>query len=173
MKYQKVTVSIFVALLLILGASAAVWHNSPALAKSNAKAPSINAKEAMSKFAPPRKNDKAKTSEPTVRKSRLPQLNVVSEAAVVLNVLPINIIEEMNKGKTLVQIAKEKGITKAEFLQKLKDNENQLLDEEVKAGTISEDHADAIKEGQKDRLTKSLSLKSVNVNDHQSMDMGN
>ena len=162
-------VFLFAALLLMLGTVAAVWHNETAVAKNQATAPAVNAKANMAKYSVKSKN-KAIT---TIRRSRLSQMNIVSEAAQVLNVLPITIMDEMKKGKTLVQIAKEKGITKAQFLQKLTAVENKTVDTATKAGTISQEHSTALKAGQKDRLSKSLDMKAVNVNDHMAMDMGN
>jgi hypothetical protein len=173
MKNKKVMVAAFVAFLLILGSAAAAWHNNTAFAKSKVQTPEVNQKAIMAKYSPPNSKNKTATSGTHIRKSRLAQMNVVGEAAQALNVLPINIIDEMKKGKTLVQIAKDKGLTKAQFMQKLTDVENKTVDAAVKSGTITQKHADAIKQGQKDRLTKSLDLKSVNVKDHQAMDMGN
>lgn len=173
MKNKKVMLSAFIALILITGTGVAAWHNTPAYAKSKAKAPSVDAKEIMDQYSPPKSKDKAGTAGNTIRRSRLAQMNIISEAAKVLNELPINIMDEMKKGKTLVQIAKEKGMTKAQFLQKLKDVDSQIVDNAVKDGTITKEHGNAIKDGQKDRLTKSLTQKAVDVNQHQSMDMGN
>ncbi|MEH7093353.1 hypothetical protein [Neobacillus vireti] len=173
MKNKKVMLSAFIALLLVTGTGVAVWHNNTAYAKSKSKATSVDAKTIMAQYSPPKSKNMAGTTGVTIRRSRLTQMNVISEAAKVLNVLPINIINEMNKGKTLVQIAKDKGMTQAQFLQQLKDVDSQIVDNAVKDGTITKEHGSAIKDGQKDRLTKSLTLKAVDVNEHQSMDMGN
>lgn len=162
-------VFLFTALLLILGTIAAVWHNNTALAKNQAPTPAVNAKANMAKYSV-KSNNKPGTP---IRRSRLSQMNVVSEAAQVLNVLPITIMDEMKKGKTLLQVAQDKGFNKAQFLQKLTDVENKTVDTATTAGTITQKHSAALKAGQKDRLTKSLDMKAVNVNDHQAMDMGN
>lgn len=160
-------VFLFTALLLILGSVVAVWHNSTAFAKNQAA--TANAKAGMAKYSV---KSKSKSGTP-IRKSRLSQMNIVAEAAQVLNVLPITIMDEMNKGKSLVQVAEAKGLTKDQFLQKLTDVENKTIDAANKSGTITQKHATALKAGQKDRLNKSLDTKAVNVNNHQAMDMGN
>src|SRR4051794_26183068 len=107
------------ALVVILGAGSAatIFHNENAYAKNKQPA-AIDAKKAMTKYSPPK--SKKGSTEP-VRTSRLKEMNIVGEAANVLNVLPIDIINEMNKGKTLVQVAKDKGLTEAEFNKKLTD----------------------------------------------------
>jgi hypothetical protein len=169
MTKRLIKVSVFAVMILILGLGAIVWQNQNALAKDQAASVTVNAKANMAKYSP-KSNNK---SEKPIRRSRLSQMNVVSEAAQVLNVLPITIMDEMTKGKTLLQVAQDKGLTKAQFLQKLSDVENKTVDTATKAGTITQKHSDALKAGQKDRLTKSLDLKAVNVNDHQAMDMGN
>ncbi|MDR4948297.1 hypothetical protein [Neobacillus cucumis] len=173
MKNKRVMLSVFIALLLVLATGIVIWHNQTAFAKSKAKAPSVDAKAIMAHYSPPTSKNKAETTKTTIRRSRLTQMNVLTEAAKVLNVLPINIIDEMKKGKTLVQIAKGKGLTKAQFLQKLSDVDSQIVDKAIKDGSISKEHGNVIKAGQKDRLTKSLTQKAVDVSEHQSMDMGN
>lgn len=175
MKKRRVLVFTLFALLFMAGTAAIVWHNETAFAKGkNTKgANSINAQAVMGKYAPPKSKNNQGKADAVPRRSRLSQMNIISEAAQVLNILPVNIIDEMKNGKTLVQIAKEKGLTKADFLKQLKAYENKTVDAAVTAGTITKEHAKAIKAGQNDRLTKSLTIKSVNVNDHQAMDMGN
>ena len=58
-------------------------------------------------------------------------------------------MDEMKKGKTLEQIALDKGLTKDQFLQKLTDYENQTVAAASKKGTITKKHETALKEGQK------------------------
>jgi hypothetical protein len=100
------------------------------------------------------------------RQGRFKGLNVVSETADVLKVKPIWIMDEMNKGKTLSQIAQEKGLTEQAFLQKLIVLETNIINAAVKSGKIPQKHADALLSGMNERLTKALQLKSVNVKDH-------
>lgn len=167
MSKRAVKASAIVAVLLILGFAGVIWHNYDAFAKSQPQKKS--AVELMSIYSV-----KTKQSTKThVQRSRLPQMNIVSEAANVLNVLPITIMDEMNKGKNLEQIAKDKGLSKDEFLKRLTAYENKTVAAAAKDGTITRKHKTALKEGQKDRLTKSLTLKATDVNDHMTMDMGN
>ena len=108
---KKVLIASVLAATVVIGSGAAVWNSKedPALAK---KPGAVDPKQAMARYSPP--NHKNSTSA-VVRDSRLNQQNIVAEAANVLNVLPIDIIKEMEKGKTLVQVAKDKGLTEAEF----------------------------------------------------------
>jgi hypothetical protein len=165
---KKLLIALALALILISGSAVALYHDNPAFAK-NQPATDVKVKGNMDVYSPP---NQKKSSEP-VRKSRLKEMNIVGEAATVLNVLPITIIDEMQKGKTVVQIAKEKGLTEAEFTKKLTDLETNMVNEAVSSGTITQEHADAIKAGRPDRLKKSIKEKAVNVNDHKAMDMGN
>lgn len=164
---KNIFLIIALAVILILGSAAAVWQNHFAFAKNQAT--SADAKKRMVKYSAPHK----KKSDEPIRKSRLEQMNIVGEAAAVLNMLPITIINEMKKGKKLVEIAKEKGLTEKEFTQKISDFETKTVNTAVKKGTIPKEHADAIKAGRSDRLKKGIQEKAMNVNDHMPMDMGN
>jgi hypothetical protein len=166
MKRQIIAFTTFLALLMA-GISAYHINNAYAKNQANKKTPA----EMMAKYSYKPKGQQ--NNNDNIRVSRLSQMNIVSEAANVLNILPINIMKEMEKGKTLEQIANEKGISKDQFLKKMADFENKTVDAAVKAGRITEEHQKALKEGQKDRLTKSLKLKAENVTDHKAMDMGN
>ncbi len=165
---KKVLISSVLGLLVLGGAGAAVWHDDPALAKKQIK--NVDAKQLMAKYSPP--NQKTDNNN-TVRVSRLKDMNIVGEAATVLNVLPIDIIDKMKQGKTIVQIAQEKGLSEQQFTQKITDLETKTVNNAVKDGTITKEHADAINQGRADRLKKGLKEKATNVNDHQAMDMGN
>ncbi|MFJ5715864.1 hypothetical protein [Neobacillus sp. NPDC093127] len=166
---KRMNVTGLLIMLLIIGLVSTFWHNSNAEAKNKTSNHKKSAEQMMVKYSAKDKQN----IDPNFRRSRLKQMNVVSEAAKVLNVLPIDIMNEMKNGKTLVQIAQSKGLTKADFLQKLTDYENQIIADAVKTGKITKEHETALKDGQKNRLTKSLTLKAVDVNDHQAMDMGN
>lgn len=170
---KKVLISAALGLLLLGGAGAALWKDDdPAQAKKQVTPQ--DAKKVMARFSPPpKKNVENKQPEPVVRKSRLREMNIVGEAATVLGVLPIDIIDSMKSGKTVVQIAQDKGLSEKEFTQKITDLEVKMVNEAVKAGTITKEHGDAINQGRADRLKKSLKEKAVNVNDHQAMDMTN
>ena len=157
-----------IAGMLILGCAAAIVYNHPAFAKTQQTNVKMHAKH-MAKYSPTKKQD----SVLNVRTSRLKQMNIIGEAATVLNVLPITIIDEMNKGKTLAQIAKAKGLTEKQFLQKLSSLETKTVNQAVSTGTISSKQKVAINAGKSDRLKKALKIKGVNVHDHAPMDMGN
>jgi hypothetical protein len=100
------------------------------------------------------------------RQGRFKGLNVVNETADILKVKPIWVMEEMNKGKTLSQIAQEKKITELAFLQELIVLETKTTNAAAKSGKIPQKQADTILSGMNERLTKAIQLKSVNVNNH-------
>jgi hypothetical protein len=161
---RKLFTAIALAGALTIGASAAISLNS-AEAKSQPKQPTPA--ERMAKYSAPKQKTSAKT---IVRASRLDQQNIVSEAANVLNCLPIDIIKEMQTGKTLVQVAKDKGLTEAEFNKKLTDFDTKIVDKAVKDGTITKEHGDAIKAGRSDRIKNGMKEKAMKAKTM--MDMG-
>ena len=162
---KKFLAAFALAGVLSVGAVAAVQTNNDALAKGQPKQPTPA--ERMAKYSAPKQKNSAKT---IVRASRLKQQNIVSEAANVLNVLPIDIIKEMEKGKTLVQVAKDKGLTEAEFNKKLTDFDSKIVDKAVKDGTITKEHGDAIKAGRTDRIKNGMKEKAMKAKTM--MDMG-
>ena len=166
MKRQILSVAAFVA-LVVAGISAYHINNAYAKNQTVKKTPA----EMMAKYS--YKGKGKQNMNENIRVSRLSQMNVVSEAANVLNVLPIKIMEDMKKGKTLEQIAKDKGLSKDQFLKKMAAFEDQTVAAAVKTGRITEKHQKALKDGQNDRLKKSLTQKAQDVNDHAAMDMGN
>ena len=65
-------------MLLILGLGATLWHNNDAFAKNQAaNTQKKSAAELMAKYSA---KGKQKSSE-TIRRSRLPQMNIVSESS--------------------------------------------------------------------------------------------
>jgi hypothetical protein len=92
------------------------------------------------------------------RQGRFRGLNVTSEAAAILKVKPIDIIDSMTKGKKLVDIAIDHGLTKEQFLQKLTEVETKTINQAAKAGTIPQQQADALLQGMQDRLTSALQM---------------
>lgn len=162
---KKFLTAFALAGVLSIGAIAAAQSNN-AFAKSQPKPPTPA--ERMARYSPPNHKSGTKT---VIRQSRLDQQNIVAEAANVLNVLPIDIINEMKKGKTLVQVAKEKGLTEAEFNKKLTDFDAKTVDTAVKNGTITKEHGDAIKAGRADRIKNGMKEKAMKAGG--GMDMGN
>jgi hypothetical protein len=53
---------------------------------------------------------------------------------------------ELNGGKTMWQIAEEKGLTQEQFTQLMKDARTQALDEAVKNGDLTQEQADWMKQ---------------------------
>jgi hypothetical protein len=92
------------------------------------------------------------------RQGRFRGLNVSSEAAAILKVKPIDIIDSMVQGKKLVDIAIDHGLTKEQFLQKLTEIETKIINDAAKAGTIPQQQADALMQGMQDRLTSALEM---------------
>ncbi|WP_379969307.1 hypothetical protein [Ectobacillus sp. sgz5001026] len=163
---KKLLLPSAIAGVLILVFAVTIAFNHSAFAKNQ----QTNTKTAgMEKYADPKKKNDTKAAS----KSRLKQMNIVGETATVLNVLPITIIEEMQKGKTIAQIAKDKGLSEQEFTQKLSDLETEMVNNAVSKGTITQEHKEALVAGKTDRLKKALQTKGVDVNDHAAMDMGN
>ncbi|MDP4104912.1 MAG: hypothetical protein Q8935_08155 [Bacillota bacterium] len=164
---KKVLIASILAATVVIGSGAAVWNSKEdsALAK---KPGAVDPKQAMARYSPPSHKN---TTAAVVRDSRLNQQNIVAEAANVLNVLPIDIIKEMDKGKTLVQVAKDKGLTETEFNKKLTDFDSKIVDKAVKDGTITKEHGDAIKAGRTDRIKNGMKEKAMKA--HTAMDMGN
>jgi hypothetical protein len=167
MRKRLLKVTSIIAVILILGSVVVAWQNHFALAKKQETNVKISAETRMAKYSVKTKQK----SDSSIRKSRLKQINVVSEAAIVLNVLPITIMDEMTKGKTLEQIAEVKGLSKGQFLKKITDLDTKNIDTAASSGEISQEQAKALKEGQKDRVQHNLMLKAVDVNDHKAMDM--
>lgn len=165
MSKRFVKISISAVILLILTAATVITYNHGVLAKSQ---PNKNTSaEMMARYSPPNQKNTATA----VRQSRLKQQNIVAEAANVLNVLPIDIINEMKKGKTLVQVAKDKGLTEAEFNKKLTDFDVKTVDAAMKNGTITKEQGDVINAGRTDRIKKGLQEKAMKAGG--GMDMGN
>lgn len=168
MRKKFLMASVLVA-TLVAGSGAAVWQSQSqsALAKNKPAYTHADAKKAMTKYSAPNKN----SSTERVRVSRIKEMNIVAEAAEVLNVLPIDIINEMGKGKTLLQVAKDKGLTEAEFNKKLTAADKRKVDDAVKNGVITKEHGDAIAAGRADRVKSGMQEKAMKA--HTVMDMGN
>lgn len=80
--------------------------------------------------------------------------NLLKQAATILGVDEATIKDQLKQGKTLAQIAQDKGVTEDVLLQKLTDAENQKIDAAVTAGNITQAEADKRKSGLADKLKK-------------------
>lgn len=82
--------------------------------------------------------------------------NVVKETATILGVEESVVQDALKAGKTLAAFAEEKGLTKADFLQKLVAAETASITADVTAGKITQAQADKLLTGLTDQLTKRI-----------------
>ncbi len=69
--------------------------------------------------------------------------------------------KELNSGKSIVDVAKAKGVSEADLTAKLLDLRMKKIDEAVKAGTLDAVKADKIKQHMSKHLTKILNHKGM------------
>jgi hypothetical protein len=89
--------------------------------------------------------------------------NIISEVADILDVDEETIIDELQDGSTLVEIAKSHGVSKSTLLADLKDRIDDAIDDAVKAGTITEAQAAEMKSKLTDALKQVLENKFNNL----------
>ncbi|KRF27674.1 hypothetical protein [Paenibacillus sp. Soil787] len=82
--------------------------------------------------------------------------NVVKETATILGVEESVVQDALKADKTLAAFAEEKGLAKADFLQKLVAAETATITADVTAGKITQAQADKILSGLTDQLTKRI-----------------
>ncbi|MZQ82468.1 hypothetical protein GQF01_10140 [Paenibacillus sp. 5J-6] len=82
--------------------------------------------------------------------------NVLKETATILGVEESAVQEALKAGKTLSAFAEEKGLTKADYLQKLVAAETTSITAQVTAGKLTQEQADKIVSGLSDQLTKQI-----------------
>ncbi|TDF92376.1 hypothetical protein [Paenibacillus piri] len=82
--------------------------------------------------------------------------NILKETATLLGVDESAVQEALKAGKTLSQFAQEKGLSEADYLQKLTDAQNKSIDEAVSAGKLTQEQADKAKTALADRLKKEI-----------------
>ncbi|ALS24098.1 MULTISPECIES: DUF2680 domain-containing protein [Paenibacillus] len=85
--------------------------------------------------------------------------HVLQETATILGVEQSVITDAMKEGKTLLQIAQEKGLSEEDYLQKLVDVQTAAIDAQVTAGTLTQEQADQMKSGLSDRLKQQIENK--------------
>ncbi|SDO68243.1 hypothetical protein SAMN04487897_11970 [Paenibacillus sp. yr247] len=82
--------------------------------------------------------------------------NLVKETATILGVDESAVQDALKADKTLAAFAEEKGMTKADFLQKLVDAETAAITADVTAGKMTQVQADKVIKGLYDQLTKRI-----------------
>ncbi|WP_261303825.1 hypothetical protein [Paenibacillus andongensis] len=83
-------------------------------------------------------------------------VNVVKETATILGVEESVVQDALKADKTLAAFAEEKGLAKADFLQKLVAAETASITADVTAGKITQTQADKVLKGLTDQLTKRI-----------------
>ncbi|MBD0382404.1 hypothetical protein [Paenibacillus sedimenti] len=82
--------------------------------------------------------------------------NVIKETATILGVEQSAVEEALKAGKSLAAFAEEKGLAKADYLQKLIAAETTAINAQVTAGKITQEQADKAIAGLSDQLTKQI-----------------
>jgi uncharacterized protein YidB (DUF937 family) len=82
--------------------------------------------------------------------------NLLSSTAELLQIEESELQAELKNGKTLVEIAEAKGLSKADYVSKLVEKHSQTIDDQVSAGTITQERADAMESGLTERLTQAV-----------------
>jgi uncharacterized protein YidB (DUF937 family) len=82
--------------------------------------------------------------------------NLIKQATAILGLDQTTITDQLNQGKTLAQVAQDKGITEDVLLQKLTAAENQTIDAAVTSGKITQAQADKKKSGLAAHLKKEV-----------------
>jgi hypothetical protein len=78
--------------------------------------------------------------------------NILSQIADILGVEEKSIIETLQGGKTLVEIAEDNGVDEDELLEELVESQTTAINNAVSAGTITDEQADELK----DKLTERM-----------------
>lgn len=84
------------------------------------------------------------------------QGNLVQETATLLGVEASSIKEGLQQGKTLAQIAQDKGLSEEDYLQKLTDAATQKIDAALSSGKITQEQADKHKSTLSDHLKQAI-----------------
>ncbi|PZE22108.1 hypothetical protein [Paenibacillus xerothermodurans] len=82
--------------------------------------------------------------------------NVVAQTATILGVEQDVVKEALKQGKSLLQIAQDKGINEDTLMQKLIDAEKEALAAAVSSGKLTQEKADKISSGMEDRIRKQV-----------------
>ncbi|UJF34617.1 S-layer homology domain-containing protein [Paenibacillus hexagrammi] len=82
--------------------------------------------------------------------------DLFKETATLFGIEQSELMETLQEGKTLVQIAEGYGLTEDEYLEKLTAAITASMNSEVTAGTMTQDQADQMLEGMADRLKQQI-----------------
>lgn len=82
--------------------------------------------------------------------------SLVKDTATLLGVEQSQITDALKEGQTLLQIAEAKGLSEADYVQKLTDAKTASIDAQVTAGTLTREQADQLKSGLSERLKKQI-----------------
>lgn len=85
----------------------------------------------------------------------------LNEAAQILNMDQASLVKELQSGKSLVDVAKEKGMTESELKTKLLDAQQTRLTKAVKDGKITEEMKQKITEGTRSHIDEWLTKKGT------------
>jgi uncharacterized protein YidB (DUF937 family) len=110
-------------------------------------------------------NTQAAPTKDTKRRS----FPIIEEAATILGLQSDNIKQSLSQGKSLVDLAKEQGLSEADFSSRLLALRIQKLDEAIKSGKIPQEKADHVKARMQQHITfmiNSKNLSELQAKDH-------
>lgn len=149
------------ALAMLLSGAALYTTNGPVFADNSDNAAKQQQTPRESKLE---RQDKGKDN----KRSELKRMPILEEAAAILGMEKTALAEAL-KDKTLVDIAKEKGISEADLIAKLKAERIKKIDAAVKEGKLQADKADKIKDGMEKHLAFMVNHKGGFDREHHGM----
>jgi hypothetical protein len=158
--YTKKLIVSSIALTLVLGAGSLYATKLSALAETDASQVQLStdtqeasADQAIELSATPNSDSKqAKAGK---------SFPILDEAASILGTDKQALEKELQGGKSLVEVAKEKGISEADLTAKLLDLRKSKIDEAVKSGRLDAAKADKFKQQMAEHLTFMLNQKGL------------
>ncbi|MDF2960858.1 MAG: hypothetical protein K0S39_2593 [Paenibacillus sp.] len=148
------------ALAIMLGGSVLYTNRQPALAETAPDNAAVSQQAPQDSSKQERKQDKegrGKEAHGHFNK----QMPIIEEASVILGIDKDALLAAL-KDKTLVEIAKEKGVSEADLIAKLQTARNQKIDEAVQSGKLKADKAEKIKSGMEKHLKFMVNHKGLN-----------
>jgi hypothetical protein len=137
-----VAVSFGFASIVGIGAAGAFGHSAYAAGLTSRSAVHPDGNEAWT-------DEKAKVT------------RIVSEAAGMLGMKPDELIKQLKKGSSLADVAKSKGISEEQLVQKLMEIRMANLDKAVQAGKLTAEQAESIKKRMSEHLTAAIQTKGI------------